>query len=512
MSQGKQHMIIKKRKVIYLHIGAHKTGSTILQHFLHENREILLNDGILYPVIQMKNFADFQHVGLVSMLLKNELDAFYSYIEQNDSDKDLLISSECFLLRDRNGRSLSEKLARLKDYAEKIVVIVYIRRQDTWLESLYQEEVKANQRTTLRFNNWIEKCLAEELYYRPDWLKITGEWDSIFGDNCVIVRKCENASYTGGNIFHDFMSVLGINDISAYKTPNTSRANIGFKNREFVEILRIANLFHERSSGNSQYINLLSFMNNRNEKDYSFFSPEERTNLLASFEESNSRIAQVYFNEKILFPFPSDENLSAWKPFSGINKDRLAGILLKIIHDQDKRIRNLEFLYNNLPNTCRNMQKTAPLIGLFCRIKFAMAKDLLKLDTASLIKNHLVSWEKDNSHEPEADPEGLLIEAFSSDPQIVMNFPAEYIRKNTLVRISWISDIKTELQVFWQTLSDQTFSPRQVITFRAKCGKNGCCFPVPEKFNGILRIDPGKKAGNYIIEKIQFRCLSRKHT
>ncbi len=39
-------------KVVYIHIGTHKTGSTFLQKFLLWNREALLKRGVFLPLLQ----------------------------------------------------------------------------------------------------------------------------------------------------------------------------------------------------------------------------------------------------------------------------------------------------------------------------------------------------------------------------------------------------------------------------------------------------------------------------
>ena len=44
-----------KQKTIYLHIGMPKTGSTSIQLFLYNNRELLEKQGIFYPVITNNN-------------------------------------------------------------------------------------------------------------------------------------------------------------------------------------------------------------------------------------------------------------------------------------------------------------------------------------------------------------------------------------------------------------------------------------------------------------------------
>lgn len=36
-------------KTLYLHIGIPKTGTTSIQHFCHENRDILSSNGYFYP-------------------------------------------------------------------------------------------------------------------------------------------------------------------------------------------------------------------------------------------------------------------------------------------------------------------------------------------------------------------------------------------------------------------------------------------------------------------------------
>lgn len=136
----------KKQKMtnnIYLHIGAHKTGTSSIQHFLRENANKLLREaGILYFTpkvwpITLKNgkpdialnldaFDELECVTANTIVISHEN---YSWIS---SKEDL--------------KKLAEKLQK---YAKNVFIVIYLRRQDLLAISQKQEGTK-----------WIDNSVA----------------------------------------------------------------------------------------------------------------------------------------------------------------------------------------------------------------------------------------------------------------------------------------------------------------------------------------------------------------
>lgn len=135
---------------VYLHIGAPKTGTSALQHFFYENTEKMFEDGILYPKLEAplkteKKLGSF--IGNAEFLRdydrpleeideKRKIYAKEIFEETRQKEKDLLLSSEGLF---ECGTHLYQNL---KLWGENVKVIIYLRRQDYWGESLWNQAVK----------------------------------------------------------------------------------------------------------------------------------------------------------------------------------------------------------------------------------------------------------------------------------------------------------------------------------------------------------------------------------
>jgi hypothetical protein len=134
-------------KTCYLHIGTHKTGSTSIQKFLIDSHEALRLRGVILPSIS-KSPIDQDHKILANALTrfrihKGDVEPLHqlSALLQS-SASDVIISAE----------TLSQKLgaggefAALKDYFKshgyRLHVILYLRDQLDFMNSLYVQGVK----------------------------------------------------------------------------------------------------------------------------------------------------------------------------------------------------------------------------------------------------------------------------------------------------------------------------------------------------------------------------------
>jgi hypothetical protein len=132
---------------IFIHCGLHKTGTTSLQRFLAEHSELLRSCNFLFPrtgrlerspghhniAWQIARDRRFQLTGGNTESLLAEIAAF---------DGNVILSSEDFESSIGNSERWSAFLKKLRLLGRSIVVIVYLRSQTGYLESLYQENLK----------------------------------------------------------------------------------------------------------------------------------------------------------------------------------------------------------------------------------------------------------------------------------------------------------------------------------------------------------------------------------
>lgn len=131
---------------LILHIGAHKTGTTSIQHYFHANAESLLRQGVAYPLTgRLKAHYVFAAPWI------GEMQKLYGFTEDDgraawrdldrywtDFDGTLFLSAEAFCHRTPDRVDFREvaELARRFDEAE----VVYVARdQVAAIQSVYME-------------------------------------------------------------------------------------------------------------------------------------------------------------------------------------------------------------------------------------------------------------------------------------------------------------------------------------------------------------------------------------
>ena len=189
-------------KTIYFHIGYHRTGTTFIQSLLRSNRCTLEAMGCLYPLtalsgdshsnlalalpskrnrlVRQTRFKSGQkirkekYLGEAPARLYQRLAAEFS----NSTAKRAIVSSECFL-EFLDVKSLHQYLKR---YSLHPNFIVFVRRQDRWIESVFSQVVndpnlafggkfeELPQLKMLNFSaeikHWIDCFSAESIHLR----------------------------------------------------------------------------------------------------------------------------------------------------------------------------------------------------------------------------------------------------------------------------------------------------------------------------------------------------------
>lgn len=295
----------KEQKTIYIHIGFMKTGTSAFQSFINDvsNKNILMKNDIYYPEINKKaqNYLAFslldtippkvQHILPIERktLYKNLINEIKECEEGNillTSESYSLISSERFL-----GNNTPKKLYKLlKDNNFEIKIIIFIRRQDEYLESLYNQIIKRHNFTEL-YHKDINQFYIENIDLF-DYQKIIDSWAEVFGENNLIVKIYKKEENSVTNIFS---SIVGNVEIKGVKNEIINE-KISSKTLEF---LRIANKFEinkERGNQNDLLINLTEEVFSKFNKTSSQLSFEQSKKIMKDYFEKNKLFANKYLS------------------------------------------------------------------------------------------------------------------------------------------------------------------------------------------------------------------------
>lgn len=186
------------KKAVF-HIGYPKTGTTTLQHFLADNIDALRACGYYYAE---RTFIS--HVGNASDIYIAGLPGFDPEKLKSIFDEDVKKSKGLTLLYSHEILfNLAEDFyAFLADYFDEIKIIVYLRRQDKWLESYKRWQISAGVP--------MKESKREVPYCMTDYQKVIKKVAKHMGGSSILIRPFERKQFYKENINYDFLGALGI--------------------------------------------------------------------------------------------------------------------------------------------------------------------------------------------------------------------------------------------------------------------------------------------------------------
>lgn len=216
-----------KRELI-LHIGTTKTGSTSVQKVLSRSREALLRQGVCYPLAPGR----VQHNLLAHAAMDPEVRArrFRSRQRESDAEWPELLDADTLLAElgremDALGDSVTRtiisseyiyiylhrrtEVQRLRDmlhpWFDPVKVIVYLRRQDAHLTSLYTQLLRAG---VVRSPD--EFKFRERPLHELDYSGLLQRWADVFGRENIEPRLFERGPDRRFDVVEDFCRRCGI--------------------------------------------------------------------------------------------------------------------------------------------------------------------------------------------------------------------------------------------------------------------------------------------------------------
>lgn len=226
-----------KRELV-LHIGLPKTGTTSIQFALGAHRAALLEHGVHYPTSPGKNSQELLAASLLGadthskhffpaiwegMAPEARIARFRREFHEELSNlplsvRTVLISSEhCSMFLDTPA--LIEKLARVLDpYFDRFQIIAYLRRQDLFEASIYNERLKVGSLgPPVLFGG------GPKQHPQYDYETVLNRWATVFGEAAITVRIFERSSLLEGDVINDFLATCGIDLKIPMDHPRRSR-------------------------------------------------------------------------------------------------------------------------------------------------------------------------------------------------------------------------------------------------------------------------------------------------
>lgn len=278
----------------YLHTGVHKTGTTALQKFLHDNAAALDRLGIhrLQTGLLADNAHSWGNHDLAWTLRDQDSKALWpAAAAEADPYQAVLASSEEFSSIKQVRRYKIVHKA-MKGFTTR--PIFYLRRQDQLLESTYNYHVK-----TLGETGSIME-FAERILKRLEFDQML-EWPAgVFGEDAIIVRIYDS-SHLNGDIFDDFLAALGLTDTDGLVKPG-SPMNPGLTRDGLDKMLEANRRYRDAPEKlQSQRKRILESCAAPSWTEHEILTEAERRAVLQKFRPGNRLVARRFLDRTHLF-------------------------------------------------------------------------------------------------------------------------------------------------------------------------------------------------------------------
>lgn len=201
-------------KHLLLHAGTHKTGTTTIQRALSNSSDILRANGFYYPELEPEfttksfNHNKFAHAYADQPELEQSADAWSRRIFDQTKDGETVILSGESIYRHVRGSAEIPAQERRRIYLNKVAetlsafrveVILYFRRRDRYMESVFHERAATGRR-----NGTFDKFL-QEYKHLADYQVQMEAFRAAFGN----VRAISYEAATEEGLLNCFSRVAG---------------------------------------------------------------------------------------------------------------------------------------------------------------------------------------------------------------------------------------------------------------------------------------------------------------
>lgn len=495
---------------LILHIGQPKTGSTAIQQTLNRNRRILIDHyQILYPNFHANNFDErgySNHANFFrSFILNNQKDLIIQVLKEckefciaNDINQ-LIISSEGFF-----EQSWVPKFFRqVKDEVfEEICIVLYLRRQDFWVESAWKQWGIKDQKYKA-----IQDFIQNR---RMNWYHSISKWLELFDKSAFVVRPFEKETIRK-NVVEDFLTLVGFKNekIIDLKTDLDQNANPGFK-PEIIEILkncnylavdihdnRITNILQKALSG--KFIRQSPF------SSYGLLSPNERYEIVKKYDDSNREIAKIFFGHERenLFNEPWPDPNEKWEPTGSLSVEKVVQISMELFLYQQNKLIALEAEVSELKKSksqsitlSKSNQEKKMLLQNIDISQYSF--DSVKLTQMAKKINFANQITSVNVNETNFE-----LSSIGDDPYFLIN--TSLIPRNVrALKIDITVPTDTFFQLFYKTFFFKGFNEVNSVGRYIYAGRHTFVIILPKRrLSKSLRFDPGNSPGKYIIHTIE---------
>lgn len=308
-----------------LHVGTHKTGSTSIQRALRQTRWALRGEG--WQLLKTPPALDAGFMAATAVdparvrRLRRQLARAMGPLAL-PAPRQLLSWEGCCGLPDhgyRNAPLAAEMLRQATDAFDDTRIVIYLRRQDDFVESMYTQKVQEG--ASGSFAEFLRGFDAAEAL---DYELLLDAFARRFGARNLVVRR------HGPGAVADFGRALGI---GALQTPRAQRHDNPAMSQAALEIARCTNAqLDERQRRRLRRV-LQSASPKPAGHGFRFFGPDQRAAFMERHAASNARVAARWFAEgpPTLFAPLHRDAASPVAPTPALQVEQVAPILVHLL-------------------------------------------------------------------------------------------------------------------------------------------------------------------------------------
>lgn len=288
------------RRKLFLHIGSHRTATTSIQQFMHENLDRLEAQGILYPLRVARHQRLINKI-FAGKLKSDEVAADLSRVadERKDPIKSIVLSDEDISIRD--------DLSALEGFKEHcdVKILFSMRRQDLWLESWYFQNIKWQWNKALSHCRFDEFMAQREAFHWIHYDRYVRMLENMFGAENILLSVFEKDQMPGGPVVN-FCRQIGLTDLQGFSDPPHVNSSMSAEMVEFVRHMPLDQFEPPERDLLRRAFEAVdrTHLGNSGKQSELLMTPRQRRKLLSEYEVGNQAVAKRYFNRDALFLDP----------------------------------------------------------------------------------------------------------------------------------------------------------------------------------------------------------------
>lgn len=277
-------------KRLVIHIGAHKTGSTLIQETLDMHSRDLVFQDIWFD-------RKFSYNLSLELMGKSPLGQVLLYDVANKLEKHHSVAQQSTIFWSSEGffgdftHNYANLVAVAKDLQElvqnyEVTLVAFVRRQDTFVESAFQQMVKQGQ--VSKFLEFQEKVDIQSF----DWFRLISHYKQIFPKATLYVFPYEMILREQNAAIKTVLSILGASlDIPVTKASNPSLSDTGVKLAKWLRYVPSDKIRHVLKKS------LQRAFPKPPHQPFNILEPARREALLHYYAEGNAALFDTYIQD-----------------------------------------------------------------------------------------------------------------------------------------------------------------------------------------------------------------------